>query len=71
MPVRLLRGYKPEDITKIYIYLYPVEGWITDETTVRTIAEKLYEYGAEKAGISFLRMGGVFPVFLYAGDNVV
>lgn len=72
MPIRILKGYRPEDITRIDIEGIPGGMLsVTDETEVRTIAENLYTCGAVKDGISFGRMGSVYNLYLYAGDTCV
>ena len=70
MPIRILKGYRPEDITRIDIEGIPGGMLsVTDETEVRTIAENLYTCGAVKDGISYMRMGYVYALHLYAGDK--
>ena len=72
MPIRILKGYRPEDITRIDIEGIPGGMLsVTDETEVRTVAENLYTCGAVRRGISFGRMGSVYNLYLYAGDTCV
>ncbi len=72
MPIRILKGYRPEDITKIEIDgISNRRVTLTDETVVRTIADNLYTCGAVKSGISYGRMGTVYDMFLYAGDKCI
>ena len=72
MPIRILKGYRPEDITRIDIEGIPGGMLsVTDETEVQTIAENLYTCGAVRRGISFGRMGSVYNLYLYAGDTCV
>lgn len=72
MPIRILKGYRPEDITKIEIDgISNRRVTLTDETVVRTIADNLYTCGAVKSGISYARMGTVYDMFLYAGDKCI
>lgn len=70
MPIRILRGYQPEDITKIEIDgISNRRVTLTDETVVRTIAENLYTCGAVKDGISYMRMGYGYALNLYVGEK--
>ncbi len=72
MPIRILKGYRPEDITRIDIEGIPGGMLsVTGETEVRTVAENLYTCGAVRRGISFGRMGSVYNLYLYAGDTCV
>ena len=72
MPIRILKGYQPEDIKRIDIEGIPGGMLsVTGETEVRTIAENLYTCGAVRRGISFGRMGSVYNLYLYAGDTCV
>lgn len=72
MPIRILKGYRPENITRIDIEGIPGGMLsVTNETEVRTIAENLYTCGAVRRGISFGRMGSVYNLYLYAGDTCV
>ena len=72
MPVRILRGCQPEDITKIEIEGVPGgKATVTDETEVRTIAENLFTCGAVKDGISYMRMGYGYKLSLYAGEKFI
>lgn len=72
MPIRILKGYRPEDITKIEIDgISNRRVTLTDETVVRTIADNLYTCGAVKSGISYGRMGTVYDMFLYVGDKCI
>ena len=70
MPIRILKGYRPEDITRIDIEGVPGgTASVTDETEVRTIAENLYTCGAVKDGISYMRMGYGYALTLYVGEK--
>ena len=70
MPIRILKGYRPEDITRIDIEGIPGGMLsVTDETEVRTIAENLYTCGAVKDGISYMRMGYGYALDLYVGEK--
>lgn len=70
MPIRILKGYQPEDITRIDIEGVPGgTASVTDETEVRTIAENLYTCGAVKDGISYMRMGYGYALHLYVGEK--
>ena len=70
MPIRILKGYQPEDITRIDIEGVPGgTASVTDETEVRTIAENLYTCGAVKDGISYMRMGYGYALNLYVGEK--
>lgn len=72
LPVRILRGCRPEDITRIDVEGFPVVGTVTlDEEETRIIAENMYECGAKHAGISFGAMGYVFKLHFYKGEEAV
>jgi len=70
IPVRPLRGYEPKDITRIEIEGFPEVGTVTlNEEETRIIAENLYECKAQRAGISYGRMGYVYKLHIFAGDK--
>lgn len=70
MPIRILKGYQPEDITRIDVES-AVSFSVTNKREIRSIAENLYTCGAVRRGISFGRMGSVYNLYLYAGDTCV
>ena len=70
-PVRPLKGCKPEDITMIKIYYINKDTMLTDEKEVRTIAENIYSCGAKRSAISFGRMGSVYKLGFYKGDECI
>ena len=72
LPVQILNGCKPEEITRIDVEGFPEAGTVTlDEEETRIIAENMYECGAKHAGISFTRMGYVYKLHFYKGEEAV
>lgn len=72
IPLRLLKGRQPQDITRIDVIGFTGAGLVTlDETETRLVAENLYECGAVRTKISFGRMGYVYQLSLYEGDRQI
>lgn len=72
MPAKILKNCTPQDITRIEVETDSFPAYsITDEAEVCTVAENIQSCGAKKDGISFGRMGDVYKLNFYKGDEYV